>query len=126
MHSHVRAAAQRVPTGCQLAGRLFPPCHGSRYDLAGLVFRGVPAPYNLPVPPYRFVSDTTIRIGENPPDVNFDFDSIQQIQPSDLERGELSRLAENSFCRATTVGIVETFSIHKRFKIATMRRKRLG
>jgi ubiquinol-cytochrome c reductase iron-sulfur subunit len=60
-------------------GGYFCPCHGSRYDLAGRVFRGVPAPYNLPVPPYRFVSDTTIRIGENPPDVNFDFDSIQQI-----------------------------------------------
>ena len=29
------------------------------------MFNGVPAPYNLPVPPYRFVSDTTLRIGEN-------------------------------------------------------------
>ena len=54
-------------------------CHGSKYDLAGRVFRDVPAPYNLPVPPYRFLTDTTIRIGENPPNVDFDFSSIQQM-----------------------------------------------
>src|SRR5579863_4074974 len=60
-------------------GGYFCPCYGSKYDLAGRVFRGVPAPYNLPVPPYRFVNDTTIRIGENPPDVAFDFASIRQI-----------------------------------------------
>jgi ubiquinol-cytochrome c reductase iron-sulfur subunit len=47
--------------------------------LAGRVFKGVPAPYNLPVPPYRFVNDTTLRIGENPPGGTFDFDSILQI-----------------------------------------------
>ncbi len=39
-------------------GGYFCPCHGSRYDLSGRVFTGVPAPYNLPVPPYHFVSDT--------------------------------------------------------------------
>jgi ubiquinol-cytochrome c reductase iron-sulfur subunit len=33
-------------------GGYFCPCHGSKYDLAGRVFSGVPAPYNLPVPPY--------------------------------------------------------------------------
>jgi ubiquinol-cytochrome c reductase iron-sulfur subunit len=60
-------------------GGYFCPCHGSKYDLAGRVFRGVPAPYNLPVPPYHFVTDTTIRIGENPPNVNFEFSSIRQI-----------------------------------------------
>jgi ubiquinol-cytochrome c reductase iron-sulfur subunit len=60
-------------------GGYFCPCHGSKYDLAGRVFSGVPAPYNLPVPPYRFVNDATIRIGENPPNVNFDFGSIRQI-----------------------------------------------
>jgi ubiquinol-cytochrome c reductase iron-sulfur subunit len=60
-------------------GGYFCPCHGSKYDLAGRVFRGVPAPYNLPVPPYRFVTDATIRIGENPPGVNFDFSTVQQI-----------------------------------------------
>jgi ubiquinol-cytochrome c reductase iron-sulfur subunit len=60
-------------------GGYFCPCHGSKYDLAGRVFTGVPAPYNLPVPPYRFVTETTIRIGENPSNVVFDFDSIRQI-----------------------------------------------
>jgi ubiquinol-cytochrome c reductase iron-sulfur subunit len=60
-------------------GGYFCPCHGSKYDLAGRVFRGVPAPYNLPVPPYRFVDDHTIRVGENPKGVNFDFGSIVQI-----------------------------------------------
>jgi Rieske [2Fe-2S] domain len=60
-------------------GGYFCPCHGSKYDLAGRVFRGVPAPYNLPVPPYHFVNDTMIRIGENPPDVIFDFASIRQL-----------------------------------------------
>jgi len=60
-------------------GGYFCPCHGSKYDLAGRVFKGVPAPYNLPVPPYTFTKDMMIRIGENPPGVNFDFSSIQQL-----------------------------------------------
>jgi ubiquinol-cytochrome c reductase iron-sulfur subunit len=60
-------------------GGYFCPCHGSKYDLAGRVFKGVPAPYNLPVPPYHFVSDTIVRIGENPPGQTFDFSSIVQI-----------------------------------------------
>jgi ubiquinol-cytochrome c reductase iron-sulfur subunit len=60
-------------------GGYFCPCHGSRYDLAGRVFKGVPAPYNLPVPPYHFVNDKTLRIGENPPGQVFDFESIEQI-----------------------------------------------
>ncbi len=60
-------------------GGYFCPCHGSKYDLAGRVFSGVPAPYNLPVPPHRFVGDKTIRIGENPPNVSFDFSTIRQI-----------------------------------------------
>jgi ubiquinol-cytochrome c reductase iron-sulfur subunit len=60
-------------------GGYFCPCHGSKYDPAGRVFSGVPAPYNLPVPPYRFVNDTTIRVGENPPDSAFNFDSIRQL-----------------------------------------------
>jgi len=46
-------------------GGFFCPCHGSWFDLAGRVFRGVPAPTNLEVPPYRYVSDTLIIIGED-------------------------------------------------------------
>jgi ubiquinol-cytochrome c reductase iron-sulfur subunit len=60
-------------------GGYFCPCHGSKYDPAGRVFSGVPAPYNLPVPPYRFVSDTTVRIGENPTDSTWDFAAIRQL-----------------------------------------------
>lgn len=45
-------------------GGFFCPCHGSTFDLAGRVATGVPAPDNLPVPPYRFESDTSVVIGE--------------------------------------------------------------
>lgn len=45
-------------------GGFYCPCHGSTFDLAGRVFKGVPAPINLEVPPYRFLNDHTIVIGE--------------------------------------------------------------
>lgn len=45
-------------------GGFFCPCHGSTFDLAGRVFKGVPAPINLEVPPYRFINPHTIVIGE--------------------------------------------------------------
>lgn len=41
----------------------FCPCHGSVFDTSGRIRQG-PAPINLPIPPYTFVSDTKIRIGE--------------------------------------------------------------
>lgn len=46
-------------------GGFFCPCHGSRFDMAGRVANGVPAPDNLQVPPYRFVGDSVIVIGED-------------------------------------------------------------
>lgn len=49
------------------------PCHGSLYDLAGRVFQNVPAPLNLPVPRHRYLSDTVIRIGEDPPGAHSDW-----------------------------------------------------
>jgi len=55
------------------------PCHGSKYDLAGRVYSGVPAPYNLPVPPYKMVNAKTVRIGENPEGGTFDLNDIVQI-----------------------------------------------
>ena len=61
-------------------GGYFCPCHGSKYDPAGRVFSGVPAPYNLPVPPYRFVNDKTLRVGENDGSAAaWNFDSIRML-----------------------------------------------
>jgi len=50
--------------GPKWEGGFFCPCHGSRYDLAGRVFDGSPAPLNLPVPPHFYVDETTLRVGE--------------------------------------------------------------
>jgi len=47
-------------------GGFFCPCHGSRYDLAGRVYKDVPAPLNLVVPPYEYLSDSHVMIGKNP------------------------------------------------------------
>jgi len=53
-----------VDLGDKWKGGFFCPCHGSWFDLAGRVYRGVPAPTNLEIPPYRYMSDTRIIIGE--------------------------------------------------------------
>ncbi len=47
-------------------GGFYCPCHGSKFDLAGRVYSGVPAPTNLVIPPYHFVSDSLIQIGVDP------------------------------------------------------------
>ena len=49
--------------GSSWKGGFFCPCHGSRFDMAGRVYKGVPAPTNLDVPPYFFISDTRILVG---------------------------------------------------------------
>ena len=51
--------------GLDWTGGFFCPCHGSKFDLSGRVHKGVPAPYNLEVPPYYFASDTRIIVGED-------------------------------------------------------------
>ncbi|MCB1829983.1 MAG: ubiquinol-cytochrome c reductase iron-sulfur subunit [Chromatiaceae bacterium] len=51
--------------GPEWLGGFFCPCHGSRFDLAGRVFSGVPAPTNLVIPPYQFLSDTRILVGDD-------------------------------------------------------------
>ncbi|MCX7118245.1 MAG: ubiquinol-cytochrome c reductase iron-sulfur subunit [Legionellales bacterium] len=45
-------------------GGFYCPCHGSMFDLSGRVFKSVPAPINLEVPPYKFISKHVIVIGE--------------------------------------------------------------
>lgn len=56
---------QPQPFAQNWQGGFFCPCHGSRFDLAGRVERNMPAPDNLPVPPYHFVSDNVLLIGED-------------------------------------------------------------
>lgn len=51
--------------GPEWLGGFLCPCHQSKYDLAGRVFKNVPAPTNLVIPPYRYESATRIRIGED-------------------------------------------------------------
>ncbi len=46
-------------------GGYFCACHGSRFDLAGRVFKSVPAPKNLEVPPHHYLTDTLILVGED-------------------------------------------------------------
>lgn len=46
-------------------GGFFCPCHGSKFDISGRVFKGVPAPTNLSIPPYKYLSDDVIKIGES-------------------------------------------------------------
>ena len=57
------AAPQDFDAGWK--GGFFCPCHGSKFDLAGRVYKGVPAPTNLRVPPHRFVRDDLILIGQD-------------------------------------------------------------
>lgn len=51
--------------GANWKGGWYCPCHGSRFDLAGRVFKNVPAGANLEVPPYYFKDDSTILVGED-------------------------------------------------------------
>ena len=51
--------------GEEWKGGFFCPCHGSKFDLAGRVYEGVPAPINLEVPPYHFQGDNTVIVGEH-------------------------------------------------------------
>jgi len=51
--------------GSDWLGGFFCPCHGSKFDLAGRVYKGVPAPTNLEIPPHKYLSDTRVLIGED-------------------------------------------------------------
>jgi ubiquinol-cytochrome c reductase iron-sulfur subunit len=58
-----RPTAGAADIGADWPGGFYCPCHGSKFDLAGRVFKNVPAPTNLTVPPYRFATDTQLVIG---------------------------------------------------------------
>ncbi len=51
--------------GSDWEGGFFCPCHGSKFDMAGRVYSGVPAPTNLEIPPYMYLDDNRIIIGED-------------------------------------------------------------
>lgn len=51
--------------GPDWVGGFYCPCHGSKFDLSGRVYAGVPAPTNLPVPPYRFIGEDIILVGDD-------------------------------------------------------------
>lgn len=51
--------------GADWVGGYLCPCHGSMFDLAGRVFKSMPAPLNLPVPPHKYLSDTRVLIGDD-------------------------------------------------------------
>tara|TARA_Y100001960_G_C14203884_1_gene600930 strand:- start:40 stop:627 length:588 start_codon:yes stop_codon:yes gene_type:complete len=51
-------------------GGFYCPCHGSKFDLSGRVYSGVPAPSNLRVPPHRFENNSILVVGENPGEAN--------------------------------------------------------
>jgi ubiquinol-cytochrome c reductase iron-sulfur subunit len=67
--THLGCSPQFVPDmapqefDADWVGGFFCPCHGSRFDLAGRVYKGVPAPLNLVVPPYRYLDEDNIVIG---------------------------------------------------------------
>ena len=62
-----RPTAGAADIGADWPGGFFCPCHGSKFDFAGRVFKNVPAPTNLAVPPYRFATDNALVIGADAP-----------------------------------------------------------
>lgn len=61
----LKTAEDKPEMGAEWNGGFYCPCHGSKFDLAGRVYKGVPAPINLLVPPYMYVSDTKILVGSD-------------------------------------------------------------
>jgi len=61
----MKPADDKAEMGQTWNGGFYCPCHGSKFDFAGRVYKGVPAPINLRVPKYTYLSDTTILIGED-------------------------------------------------------------
>ena len=59
-----RPLAGDVVMGADSVGGFYCPCHGAKFDLSGRVYAGVPAPTNMDVPPYKFLNESRILIGE--------------------------------------------------------------
>jgi len=55
----------KAEMGADWLGGFYCPCHGSKFDFAGRVYKGSPAPTNLVVPPYKYLSDNTLVVGED-------------------------------------------------------------
>ena len=66
----MKAEIKPEPFDPEWKGGYFCPCHKSRFDMAGRVFQGVPAPTNLVVPPHHYENDTTLVIGVDPSQSN--------------------------------------------------------
>ena len=60
-----KPADAKAEMGADWPGGFYCPCHGSKFDFAGRVFKGSPAPINLEVPPYTLQADGTVVIGED-------------------------------------------------------------
>ena len=58
-------AEAKAEMGADWTGGFLCPCHGSKFDLAGRVYKGAPAPINLEVPPHSYLSDTRLLIGDD-------------------------------------------------------------
>ena len=61
----LKSMEAKAEMGADWPGGFYCPCHGSKFDYAGRVFRGAPAPTNLRVPPYTFTTETAMVIGED-------------------------------------------------------------
>ena len=60
-----KSAEAKAEMGADWTGGFICPCHGSKFDLAGRVYKGAPAPINLEVPPHAYLSDTRLLIGDD-------------------------------------------------------------
>jgi ubiquinol-cytochrome c reductase iron-sulfur subunit len=61
----MKAPDAKAEMGADWTGGFYCACHGSKFDLAGRVYKGSPAPTNLVVPPYTFLTDNTLLVGED-------------------------------------------------------------
>ena len=63
--THLGCVPTYLSMGADESGIYFCPCHGSKFDLAGRVFKNVPAPANLVVPPHQYIDDDILEIGKD-------------------------------------------------------------